>query len=50
MKTTKHKYKTLRVKSNDKGKTHKGKTQMIIFLLDFFNYSAEYTQRENENE
>ena len=46
MNRTKHKYETLRVMSNDQGKTHKGKTQIIILLLDFFNCLAEYRERE----
>ena len=46
MKTAKHKYETLKVRSNDQGKTRKGKTQMILLLLDFFNCLGEYNKRE----
>ena len=41
MKAFKHKYETPRVKSND----HE-KTQMILLLLNFFNYLGEYKERE----
>jgi len=33
-----------------RGKTHKGKTQIIILLLYFFNCLAGYREKERERE